>query len=159
VAAARRPASSSRPRASRTSRTSPAASTPGRSRSIPASRATEGAALAKQAIPDPLERRHLVEGALEPARALKIAEAYVAGGRALEAVAFLAKAGARERIEALWQTALAEGDAFLLREVAAALGREPDAAAWRTLAENAAAAGKDRYAAEGRRQAERLANR
>ena len=47
----------------------------------------------------------------------------------------------------------------LLREVAQALGREPDAALWRQLAEAAAAAGKDRYVAEARRQAERLSSR
>ena len=115
--------------------------------------------MAKVAIPDPLERRHLIERPLEPARALAIAEAYRADGRALEAVAFLKKAGAAEALEATWQQALREGDAFLLREVAQALGREPDAAAWNALAETAAASGKDRYVAEARRQAQRLTSR
>jgi hypothetical protein len=113
----------------------------------------------KQRIPDPLERRHLVERELDPARALVLAEAYLAEERAQEAVAFLKRANATDRLEALWQQALREGDMFLLREVAAALAREPDAASWRALAEAAASAGKDRYAAEARRQAERLANR
>jgi hypothetical protein len=40
--------------------------------------------------------------------------------------------------------------------VATALGREPDPASWRALAEAAAGAGKDRYAAEARRQEARL---
>jgi DNA-binding LytR/AlgR family response regulator len=115
--------------------------------------------MAKQTIPNPLERRHLLERELEPARALAIADAYVADARSLEAVAFLRKAGAKERLEALVQEAVREGDAFLLREVAQALGREPDAALWRQLAEAAAAAGKDRYVAEARRQAERLSSR
>ena len=115
--------------------------------------------MAKQPIPNPLERRHLLERELEPARALAIADAYLAAARSLEAVAFLRKAGAKERLEALVQEALCEGDAFLLREVAQALGREPDAALWRQLAEAAAAAGKDRYVAEARRQAERLSSR
>jgi hypothetical protein len=112
--------------------------------------------VAKSAIPDPLERRHLVERQLDPARALKIAEAYLAEERAQEAVAFLARAGAVDRLEALFRLAVDEGDPFLLREVAAALGREPDGASWRALAEAAAAAGKDRYAAEARRQEARL---
>jgi hypothetical protein len=115
--------------------------------------------VAKRVIPDPLERRHLIERELDPARALVIAEAYEADGRALEAVAFLRKARAESRLEALWLEAVRDGDPFLLREIAQALAREPDAAAWRQLADAAAAAGKDRYAAEARRQAERLANR
>jgi hypothetical protein len=115
--------------------------------------------VARSRIPDPLERRHLIEGELEPARALAVAEAYLAEGRALEAVAFLAKARAESRLEALSLDAVRDGDAFLLREIGVALGREPDAAVWRQLADAAAAAGRDRYAAEARRQAERLANR
>jgi hypothetical protein len=115
--------------------------------------------MAKTAIPDPLERRHLVERQLEPSRALAIAEAYLAAQRSLEAVAFLRKAKAAERLEVLWREAVAAGDAFLLREVAQALGREPSTADWRALSEAAAATGRDRYAAEGRRQVERLANR
>ena len=113
--------------------------------------------MAKRAIPDPLERRHLVERSLEPARASAIAEAYLAEERAQEAVAFLARAQASERLEALWRQAVEQGDPFLLREVATALGREPDAACWRALAEAAASLGKDRYAAEARRQEARLA--
>jgi len=112
--------------------------------------------VAKAKIPDPLERRHLIERTLEPARALAIAEAYRAEGRALEAIAFLKKAGAVEMLEAVAQEALREGDAFLLREGAQALGREPTVAEWHALAEAAAASGKDRYVAEARRQAERL---
>jgi hypothetical protein len=115
--------------------------------------------MAKSLIPNPLERRHLLERELEPARAVAIAEAYCAVDRALEAVAFLRKAGAKDRLEALVQEALREGDAFLLREAAQALGRAPDAALWRQLGDTAAAAGKDRYAAEARRQVERLASR
>ena len=113
--------------------------------------------MAKKTIPDPLERRHLVERQLDPARALAIAEAYLAEERAQEAVAFLVRAQATERLEAVWRLAIQQGDPFLLREVAAALGRPPDGASWRELAEAAAAAGKDRYAAEARRQETRLA--
>jgi hypothetical protein len=115
--------------------------------------------VAKGTIPDPLERRHLIERQLDPARALAIAEAYLAEGRAVEAIAFLRKANAQSRLETLQQEAVRDGDPFLLREVAQALGREPDVAAWRGLEGAAAAAGRDRYAAEARRQLERLTNR
>ena len=112
--------------------------------------------MAKNSIPDPLERRHLIERQLEPARALAIAEAYLAQERAQEAIVFLARAGATDRLEAVFRLAVEQGDPFLLRETAAALGREPDAATWRALAAAADAAGKDRYAAEARRQEARL---
>ncbi len=113
--------------------------------------------MAKSKIPDPLTRRHLIEGTLDPARAGTIAEAYLGADRAQEAVAFLARADATEALEKLWQQAVKDGDPFLLREVAGAVKRAPDAATWQQLAEAADAAGKDRYAAEARRQVARLA--
>lgn len=112
--------------------------------------------MARGSIPDPLKRRHELERQLDPARALRTAEAYLEAGRLQEAVAFLRKAEARERLEALRGEAVAAGDVFLLREVSAALGESPDAALWRAVAEAAAAAGKERYAEEASRQAERL---
>jgi hypothetical protein len=112
--------------------------------------------MAKKKLPDPLRRRHLVEQEMDPARALQIAEAYLEEGRALDAVAFLAKAEARERLAALREQAVSEGDPFLLREISVALGEELDAVTWRRAAEAALAAGKDRYAAEAGRQAARL---
>jgi hypothetical protein len=115
--------------------------------------------LAKHSIPDPLTRRLLIERELDASRALALAEAYIAEERWLEAIAFLRKAGAEDRLETLTQEAVRAGDAFLLRELSQALGREPDAQTWLALAEAAATAGRDRYAVEARRQAERLANR
>jgi hypothetical protein len=112
--------------------------------------------MAKRKIPDPLRRRHLVEQPLDPSRALQIAEAYLEEDRAIEAVAFLLKAEARERLAALREQAVRDGDAFLLREISTALAEEFDAATWQALAEAARAAGKDRYAAEASRQAARL---
>jgi hypothetical protein len=112
--------------------------------------------MAKKKHPDPLRRRHLVEQEMDPARALQVAEAYLEEDRALEAVAFLVKAEARERLLALWEQAVREGDAFLLRETSAALEEEAEAATWRALAEAARAAGKELYAAEASRQAARL---
>ncbi|MEN8160632.1 MAG: hypothetical protein ABFS41_11230 [Myxococcota bacterium] len=113
--------------------------------------------MAKPKIPDPLTRRHLIEGALDPAKARAIAEAYLEAERAQEAVAFLARAEAPDALEALWQQAVRGGDPFLLREVSVALSRAPDAATWEQLGAAADAAGKDRYAAEARRQVARLA--
>ena len=112
--------------------------------------------MAKRKLPDPLRRRHLVEQKIDPARALQIAEAYLEEDRAMEAVAFLMKAEARERLASLREQAVREGDAFLLREISAALAEEFDAATWRALAEAARASGKDRYAAEAARQVARL---
>lgn len=123
--------------------------------------------MASKKIPDPLARRHLLEQELEPARALKIARAYGEEGRVIDAIAFLRKAcggpseapavaEARERLGALRDEAAAEGDAFLLRHAAVALGEEPSAGLWRRAAEAARAAGKERYAAEAARQAARL---
>jgi hypothetical protein len=110
--------------------------------------------MARSRIPDPLSRRHLVERELAPAQALAIAEAYLEQGRRVEALEFLRKAGARERLEALRREAVLGGDAFLLRAVAAQLGVEPDRQEWRALAEAAEAAGLGAYAAEARRHAE-----
>ncbi len=111
--------------------------------------------MAKSKIPDPLARRHLLERELPPAQALRLAEAYLAEGRALEAVDFLRKAGALDRLAALRAEAVAAGDSFLLRIVTTALGEPADRETWRRLAEAAAAAGKELQAADARRQAAR----
>ncbi len=113
----------------------------------------------KPRLPDPLARRHLLERALEPARARAIAEAYLAEQRDMEAIAFLKKASATNELERLCRSAIERGDAFLLRAVCEALGREPDLASWESLAAAAASQGRERYAAEARRQVERLSGR
>jgi hypothetical protein len=100
-----------------------------------------------------LERRHLVEREIPAPQALRIAEGYLAEGRTLEAVDFLRKAGATEKLGQLRREAVAQGDAFLLRSVAAASGEAPTREEWLALAEGAASAGKQRYVEEGRRQA------
>lgn len=112
--------------------------------------------MARRVIPDPLRRRHLVETPLDGARALAVAEAYLEEGRRLEAVDFLRKAEARERLESLREEAAEEGNVFLLRACAAALGEAPDAATWERTARRAAAAGRERDAVEAERQAARL---
>jgi hypothetical protein len=109
----------------------------------------------KSAIPDPLERRHQVERDLPADQALAIAEAYLAEARFEEAVAFLGKAGADERLAALADEAVASGDVFLLSEVSRVRGREPEPDTWKRLAESARRAGKDAYAESAERHAHR----
>ena len=106
-------------------------------------------------IPNPLERRHLVEKELPADQARAIADAYLADGRSLEAIDFLKLAGAGEGLAELRSRALAEGDAFLLRAVANAQGRPPTRDDWQKLAAAATATGRERYALEARRQLER----
>lgn len=102
--------------------------------------------MARTKLPDPLSRRHLLEAALEPARAKALAEGYLARGREIEAIDFLAKAGDEAALVALENEAVARGDVFLLRRVAQALGREPGPERWRALADAANQAGRQRDA-------------
>lgn len=111
--------------------------------------------MAQSKIPGPLDRRHLIEREIPADRALAIADAYLAEDRTLEAVEFLAKAGARERLAELRGGAIAAGDLFMLRALAEAMQEPPERQEWAALAAAAAAAGKHRYAAEAGRQAER----
>jgi len=107
-------------------------------------------------IPDPLRRRHLVEQKLDPSRALPIAEAYLEAGRRVEALDFLKQAEAKDRLESLVGEAAEEGDVFLLRAAAAALGEEVDLETWTRTAQRAADAGRALDAAEAERQVARL---
>jgi hypothetical protein len=111
--------------------------------------------VARSKIPEPLARRHLLERDLAPAAALRIAEAYLAVGRTLEAVDFLGIAGEGEKLAELRREAVRTGDAFALRSLATATGEAASREEWVALAEAAAAAGKDRYAEQARRQARR----
>jgi hypothetical protein len=111
--------------------------------------------MAKSAIPDPLTRRHLIERDLAPARALAIGEAYLEQGREIEAIDFLRKAEAAERLAELRGRAVERGDGFLLRAVVRATSSPAGRDEWKRLAEAARAAGKERYALDATRQAER----
>ena len=111
--------------------------------------------MARSRIPNPLERRHLIERELSPEQSLGIAEAYLADERRAEAVVFLAKAGAEEKLQELSEWAVSEGDGFLLEEVVRATGSEPEPAQWERLAASARAAGKLLYAETAERQAHR----
>ena len=111
--------------------------------------------MAKSKIPNPLARRHQIQGDLSNAQATQTALAYLEAGRAVEAVDYLRKAGDAERLGAVRTQAIESGDVFLLRSVATAMEAPIERDEWRRTAEAAAAAGKDEYATESRRQAER----
>ncbi|NRA07783.1 MAG: hypothetical protein HRU02_06440 [Myxococcales bacterium] len=111
--------------------------------------------MARSGIPGALERRHLVEKDLAPAHAQRIADAYLAEDRRLEAVDFLGKVDPADGLQELRAQAVEEGDVFLLRGVAQAMGERPSREEWQALAESASTLGKLRYAEEARRQAER----
>ena len=114
-----------------------------------------GGIVGKSKIPGPIERRHLIERELSSAQALRYAEAYLAEGRDVDAVAFLVKAEATEQLDALRARAIEAGDGFLLRTVASETGVPTEPEEWKALAEGATRAGKERYAAEALRQAGR----
>jgi len=84
-----------------------------------------------------------------------IAEAYLAEGRIDEAIDFLAIAQDTQRLGELRAEAVSSGDAFRLRSVTHALGVTPEREEWSRLAEAARSLGKQRYADEAERQAER----
>jgi hypothetical protein len=115
--------------------------------------------LANLKLPDPLSRRHLLEGGLDSTKALALAMAYLEDGRDIEAIDFLSaidldsSTEARQLLESLQSAALDRGDVFLMRAASAALDDEPSAETWRSLA--AAALRADR--AQDVETAERLA--
>ena len=111
--------------------------------------------MAKTKLPGPIERRHLIERELSAAQALRYAEAYLEEGQDVDAIGFLAKAGATEQLAALRARAIESGDSFLLRSVASAMGAPAASEEWKALNEAATRAGKQRYATEALRHVER----
>lgn len=109
--------------------------------------------MANVKLPDPLARRHLLEGKIDAAKARAIGEAYLAAERELEAIDFLARAEAIDVLASLETTALDRGDVFLFRAAANAARRAVDAATWAALAEAAERAGRPRDAETARRLA------
>ncbi len=108
--------------------------------------------MARLKLPDPLSRRHLLEGRLDEAKALALARAYLDADREVEAIDFLSAAGGAGNDEAagllreLQAAALSRGDVFLMKAVSRALAEEPSNATWRALADAASAAGRLRDA-------------
>jgi len=111
--------------------------------------------MASSRIPNPLERRHLVERELSPEQATALADAYLAEERAEEAAVFLAKAGAQDRLRALWADAAEAGSVFLLKQIAPLLDSEPTPEEWERVAAAARASGKQLYAEAAHRLAHR----
>jgi hypothetical protein len=109
--------------------------------------------LAKSTLPDPLSRRHLLERPLDAGKAREIAEAYLAAGREIEAIEFLTRGEAKDKLAELQQSAVERGDVFLLRAASGALGDEPSGDRWRSLAQAAAAKGRERDAESALRHA------
>lgn len=109
--------------------------------------------MAKKSIPDPLKRRHLIEQDMAPAESVAVADAYLEEGRAMEAITFLVKAEATDRLEALVEQAVNDGDAFLLKQLADAMGKDPGSARWNAAADTAEQTGKLLYAEMARRHA------
>jgi len=110
--------------------------------------------VAKNIIPNPMERRQLLEKSMDAKAAVAIADTYLDADRPVEAIDFLSKAGAEDRLEALGALAIEAGDAFLLKSVHDALGvEEPRIDDWERLASAAEAAGRDLYAKQARRAA------
>jgi hypothetical protein len=108
--------------------------------------------VANSKIPDPMNRRHLIEKEMDASSALAIAEAYLEEERCDEALVFFVKADAQERIAELREQALGSGDVFGLQSIVRVTEEEPTQAEWQRVAEAAEAAGKERYAAAARRQ-------
>jgi len=109
--------------------------------------------MAKSRIPHPPPRKPHNEREIENEKSLALADIYLEQGRLVEAVDFLVKAEANDRIEALKSDAVADGDAFLLKAIADATRNDPGADAWRALAEAAETHGKALYAEMARRHA------
>jgi hypothetical protein len=111
--------------------------------------------MARSRIPNALARRHLMDKQMSDAQALQLAEAYLAEGRSIEALDFLARANASARLLELRSGALESGDVFLLRATARAMAEPPTRDEWSAIAVAAAAAGRELDAASARRQLER----
>lgn len=109
--------------------------------------------MANVKLPDPLTRRHLLEGQIDVAKARAYGEAYLEAGREVEAVDFLARGEATEALVSLRTAAADRGDVFLVRVVSGAIGDEPGPELWTRVAEAAAAAGREADADTARRLA------
>ena len=109
--------------------------------------------MAKKMIPDPRKSRHLIEQDLDESQCLAIADAYAEEGRVFESLQFLVKAGATDRLAAVADAAMADGDAFLFKQVADILGKDQGPERWAVLAEAAEGKGLDCYVGMARRHA------
>lgn len=103
-------------------------------------------------LPDPLARRHLLEGTLEAPKALALARAYLEQDREIDAIDFLAVANSGSSGDAnlallkLRTEAMDRGDAFLMQEASRGLKQTPSREDWQRLADAAKCAGRTKDA-------------
>lgn len=96
-----------------------------------------------------LEKRELLnQSAVSIDKLLDWGALHEESGLINDAVSFYERAGAVEQLEALMETAVAEGDAFLYGRILKALGREVPAETWIALGKRAEELGKLAYAAQ-----------
>lgn len=107
--------------------------------------------MAKTKIPDPLARRHLLEGDTDKKQAAALAIAYLEAGREVEALDFLLRAEDTSAIGDLQETATERGDFFLMKAASAALKEDPTQTQWLELGAAAEAKGRLRDAESARR--------
>ena len=109
----------------------------------------------KVQVPNPLQRRHLLEQKLAPERAVGIAAAYAEAEQWVDAIAFYAKAEAFDELGKIAERAVEQGDEFLFSAAMGALAQEANQEQWEKLARAAEGLGKMRYAENARRVAGR----
>jgi hypothetical protein len=106
------------------------------------------ARLAGMPIPDAITRRDLLYGPNVPVdELLRLGQAYLAGGRILDALEFFARAGAKDALTALRTRAIECGDAFIgirLEQLGEAALTPSE---WQALADAASARGLMCFAA------------
>jgi len=98
-------------------------------------------------IPDSITKRDLLHGARKasPADILTLGEMYYSGGQCSDAIDFFARAEAKDRLAAVAQELINQGDTFLLLKVVRLVGNISDAQILE-CAQRAEALGKIRYA-------------
>jgi ATP/maltotriose-dependent transcriptional regulator MalT len=99
-------------------------------------------------------RRMLNDTSADPAKLSSYAREFVDQGFLSDAIDFFEKAGDSESLEGLLQTAVSEGDLFLVRRILKILGRKPDKYLLKSVAENADRLGKTFFAGQARESAE-----
>jgi hypothetical protein len=104
---------------------------------------------------DSINRRRLLnDGSPDPVKLGSLAREFAEQGFLSDAVDFLEKAKDTESLTALLDTAVSEGDLFLVRRILRILGRKPDKDLLLSVAENADRLGKALFAGQAREAAE-----
>ena len=99
-----------------------------------------------------VEKRDLLYSDKSPAELAKIGESLLAGGARYDALQFFLRADDQSGLSKIRQSAIEEGDAFMLEQFVLS-GREIEAAEWRSLADNARRLQKFQFAIRALRAA------